>query len=249
MRSSFVLAFLFILATSVFAQQLTGFVRDDAKILTQEQAQIEQIARQLYDKDLAQLAVVTIPSLEGQPIETVAFTLAEGTLGTKDKNNGLLLLIAVEDREYRFEVGRGLEPIFNDAKVGRYGRDFLVPAFQQQQYGQGVLLVLNEIHKELTGEELEHVPVNASRPEITNVQIGMAVFFFVFFITVIVLSLLRNKKRGHLSRRMGRDDKFFWAALIASQILRGGRGGFGGSGGFGGFGGGSFGGGGSSGKW
>ena len=248
MKRWFIFIAIIFFSLSVAAQQITTFVNDHANILGQEQQQIERVARQLYDKDLAQLAVVTIPSLEGQSIEDVAFKLAEGKLGTNDKDNGLLLLIAVEDRAYRFEVGRGLEPIFNDAKVGRYGRDYLVPALQQEKYGEGVLLVLNEIHKELTGEEIQNLPSVTYQPEITTAQIGMILFFFVFFITIIVLSLLRNKKRGPLQRGMNKYDKYFWAALIASRMLRGG-GGFGGSGGFGGFGGGSFGGGGASGKW
>lgn len=230
-----------LLTTSVFAQQITTFINDHANILTQEQQQIESIAQDLYYKDLAQIAVVTIPSLEGQPIEDVAFKLAEGRLGTEEKNNGLLLLIVVEDRAYRFEVGRGLEPIFNDAKVGRYGRDFLVPAFQQGAYGQGVLLVLNEINKELTGEEIENLPTTYPS-QITRAQLWMALFFFAFIIFMIVIAIIHRKKH------MGKDDKYFWAALIASRMLRGGPG-VGGSGGFGGFGGGSFGGGGVSGKW
>ena len=82
-------------------------MNDHANILGDEKQQIEQVAQQLYDADLAQIAIVTIDSLDGQSIEDVAFKLAEGKLGTQDKDNGLLLLIAVEDRAYRFEVGRG----------------------------------------------------------------------------------------------------------------------------------------------
>src|SRR3989338_6188279 len=98
------------------------------------------------------MAVVIIPSLEGRDIEGYAFELANDKLGSKETNNGLLLLISITDRKYRFEVGRGLEPIFNDAKIGRIARTYLVPAFQEEQYGQGIINAMNSIHVELTGE-------------------------------------------------------------------------------------------------
>ncbi len=90
--------------------QVDGYVNDYAGILTpQEESQIQGLLQPLHQSNTAEIAVVTIPSLEGQPIETVAFEMADGVLGDKEKDNGLLLLIAVEDRKYRFEVGRGLE--------------------------------------------------------------------------------------------------------------------------------------------
>jgi uncharacterized protein len=229
----------FVLASMSFALDITGFVHDEANILGDETHQITQALQSLYDADLAQIAVVTIPSLEGQSIEALALELAEGNLGTQEKDNGMLLLIALEDRAYRFEVGRGLEPIFNDAKVGRYGRDFLVPSFQQGVYGKGVLLVVNEMTKELTGEELINLP-SLPVQQGQNFALRMQMLYSLFFVIIIILSFV-GRRNKHM-----RDDKYFLGALIASQLLRGGRGG---SGGFGGFGGGGFGGGGASGSW
>jgi uncharacterized protein len=238
-----------LLISSAYAQEITGFVNDNAHILGNEKQQIEQIAQQLYDANLAQIAIITINSLEGQPIEDLALNLAEGNLGTEDRDNGLLVLIAVEDRSYRFEVGRGLEPIFNDAKVGRYGRDLLIPAFQQEKYGEGVLLVMNEFSKELTGKEIENIPVKEDSVTLSTstqikiilfivVLLGIVLFFMIKYAVTKKLLLPRNKRQ--------RDDRYFLAALVASNMMRKG-GGF--SGGFGGFGGGSFGGGGASGRW
>ncbi len=242
MKATYLIILIILLAPYVAAQSLTSFVNDNANILTdEEEIQISSALQSLYNKDLAQIAIVTVNSLDGQPIETVALNLAEGKLGTKDKDNGMLLLIAVEDRAYRFEVGRGLEPIFNDAKVGRYGRDYLVPAFQQGNYGQGILFVINEINKELTGEKLANV--QSAKPEYdvqaTKIQLYLT-FFFVFIVISSFIRAMRSKNK---------DNKYFWAAVIASQMLRGRGGGTFGRGGFGGFGGGSFGGGGSSGRW
>ena len=232
----------------VSAQSITSFVNDGANIISDdEEIQINAALQDLYNKDLAQIAVVTITSLDGQPIETVAFNLAEGKLGAKDKNNGMLILIAVEDRAYRFEVGRGLEPIFNDAKVGRYGRDYFAPAFKKGKYSQGILLAINEINKELTGEEIANFQsVNLEYgTDVTKLQLYITLFFFIVLISSFIKAM----------RSKNKDDRHFWAALIAAQMLRGrgpggfsGRGGFGG--GFGGFGGGgSFGGAGAGGKF
>ena len=256
MKLWYYLIFLIFFATTnhVFAQDITGFVNDNANILGNEKQQIEQVSQQLYNADLAQIAIVTINSLEGQAIEDAALKLAEGKLGTKDKDNGLLLLISVEDREYRFEVGRGLEPIFNDAKIGRYGRDYLVPAFQKGEYGTGVLLVMNEINNELTGKEAENwsnMKLQSLSGVTKRIQIGMIIVFFIFLIAFIVL-IRRSKrlyKNSGLRKRRRSDDRYFWAALIASRMIRGGGGLSGGSGCFGGFGGGSFGGVGASGRF
>ena len=178
----YILVLIFFIAIgSAFAQEITGFVNDYANVLGNEKIQIEQVSQQLYNADLAQIAVITVKSLEGQPIEDYAFKLAEGRLGAKDKNNGLLLLIAVEDREYRFEVGRGLEPIFNDAKIGRYGRDYLVPAFQKGEYGSGVLQVMNEIQSTLTSKD-ENVPNANSQTISKKIKINIALMLLIFII-------------------------------------------------------------------
>jgi uncharacterized protein len=236
---------LFLIINISVANEIKGFINDEAEILnTQEEQQITQILQNLYEKDLAQVAIVTINSLEGQAIEALALEMAEGNLGTKDKNNGLLLLIAIEDRKYRFEVGRGLEPTFNDAKVGRYGRDFIIPAFKEQKYGDGILLTLNEINKELSGEEIPNLPTTQFQ-QTAEVNLKYKIISSLFFlIFIIIISFSARKKNS------SKDNRYFLAAILASQMLRGGRGGGFGSGGFGGFGGGgSFGGGGAGGSF
>jgi len=243
MKKIILTSFILLLIINItIAYELKGFVNDNAEILNpQEEQQITQVLQSLYNKDLAQIAIVTINSLENQAIDQLALEMAEGNLGTKEKDNGLLLLIAVEDRKYRFEVGRGLEPIFNDAKVGRYGRDYLVPAFKEQRYNDGILFTLNEINKELTGEEISSIPPTPLQPS-QDLKINIiARLFSTLFFLIIILSIFAKRKSS------SSNNKFFIAALIASQMLRGGRGGMGG--GFGGFGGGSFGGGGSTGNW
>ncbi len=226
----------------VLAQSpITDLIQDEANILSeQERTQIRAILQDWYDKDISQTAVVIINTLEGKAIEQAAFDLANEKLGTKEKDNGFLILIVIEDKKYRFEVGKGLEPIFNDAKVGRYGRNFFVPTFQQGKYGEGIILTLNEMNKEFTGQALDmELPIAPPliSPTKQNIYAAFAGFIglMIFF---LIIAAFAKRKHG--------DDKFFIGALIASQMLRGG-GGLGG--GFGGFGGGNFGGGGAGGSW
>ena len=248
-RHFLIIAILLIVINGVFAQEISGFVNDYANVIGSEKQEIERVSQQLYDADLAQVAVVTINSLKGLPVEDVAFKLAEGKLVTKGKNNGLLLLIAVEDREYRFEVGRGLEPVFNDAKIGRYGRDILVPALKEGKYDIGILQVVKEIQNTLTVKDTAGSTTDTSlQAASTALSIKTAILFFVFFAAFIFLLYFIKKSTKNLGLKKGKssDDRYFWAALIASRMIRGGGAG---GGGFGGFGGGSFGGGGAGGKF
>ncbi|RMF06732.1 TPM domain-containing protein, partial [Candidatus Woesearchaeota archaeon] len=147
------LVLLIIFFSSAVAEQVSfgeSFVQDNAGILSpEEKALLSEILRQIYDSGRAEFAVVTINSLDGTPIEDYSYNLVEGRLGKEGADNGLLLLVAVEDRKYRFEVGRGIEDVLNDAKVGRIGRHYLVPNFKSGEYGKGIILASVAIAKEL----------------------------------------------------------------------------------------------------
>ncbi|HIH38118.1 TPM domain-containing protein [Candidatus Woesearchaeota archaeon] len=242
---------------------LNGFVNDYAGVLSSgEISEINALLQPLYDTNQAQVAVVTINSLEGRDIESFSYEIAEGKLGDAEKNNGLLLLIAVDDRKYRFEVGRGLEPILNDAKVGRIGRTYLVPAFREGDYGKGVVDAVRTIKQEVENPNEITDSLSSSLPDKAIIFIIIAIFIFVILIQIIVwgtiISALFHNQKKAKGEKGRTDNETFWAALLASQFFRGGgsgggvfgggSGGFGG-GGFGGFGGGGFGGGGASGGW
>jgi uncharacterized protein len=143
------LLLLFIAMASAY--EVKGFVNDYANIIpANHSALIEGELKQLYDSDTAQFAVVTIPSLDGGSLEDISYKMAQGTLGNKTSNNGLLLLIAFKDHKWRFEVGRGLEPILNDAKIGRIGREQITPNFKAGDYGKGIYEAVLAVKKELT---------------------------------------------------------------------------------------------------
>lgn len=238
---------------SVETIKIEGFVNDYANIISPEhKTKIEGILKDLYDAKVAEFSIVTIESLDGQDIESYALNLAQGKLGDKEKNNGLLLLVAVKDRKYRFEVGRGLEPILNDARVGRIGRNYLVENFRKEEYGKGVYEASLAVKTTLLGETDSRYYVDEKIPQ-EQIKSAMHVLIFLIFLVLIVI-LIVSIRISRYKKHIKKKGDYFDAALMAAWLFGGrGRGGFGGGGfsrgGFGGFGGGGFGGGGASGGW
>src|SRR5215471_14466070 len=117
----------------------TGYVNDFAGVIDPESAEaIRSLCEQIDHKAKAQIAVVTIHSLDGRDIEGYSVDLYQAWgIGPKSENRGVLILLAVDDRKYWTEVGYGLEPILPDGKVGGYGRE-IVPLLKQRDYGGAV---------------------------------------------------------------------------------------------------------------
>lgn len=233
-------------------------VNDYGNILTPEQEQnITLILEKLKAQDKAEIALVTINTLDNNDIKDYAFKLANTVIGSKEKNNGLLLLIVVKDKKYRFEVGRGLEPDLPDLQIKIIGDDYLVPRFKEGNYYQGIYESIAAINNKLMPESQQIALTTDNYYNKSNIHPGIllaiVIIFFILFITIFVASAKqaynRAKSQGITPRKGQSQNNLFEAALLAAVLTRGGRGGFGGSGGFGGFGGGSFGGGGAGGSW
>lgn len=122
-------------------------VNDYAGVLTPEQrSALEARCKALRDKSGAQFAVVIVKSLEGGQVDDFANKLfAHWGIGEKGKNNGVLLLVAMQDHKARVEVGYGLEPILPDALAGRVLDQQLFPAFKQERYFDGLTGTVNRI--------------------------------------------------------------------------------------------------------
>jgi uncharacterized protein len=220
----------------------TDYVNDYAHALNQEtSAQLDDICRQIDQKAHAQIAVVSINSLDGSDIESYAVELyKKWGIGDKSTNRGVLILLAVQDHKYRIEVGYGLEPILPDGKVGGIGRE-AVPLLRQNDYGSALLLMTSRVAEVIAKDA--GVELTGGRPE-TPVQeepsprpSAFRILFIIFIILIVLLTPLRRLV-------------FWWLLLGGGRGGWGGGGGFGGGGGgFGGFGGGSSGGGGASGSW
>lgn len=127
--------------------QPVGHVNDFAEMLSSDFRQsLEQDLIDFENETTAEIAVVTINSLEGNSLEDYAVRLFEDwKIGKKEKDNGILILIAKEDRKIRIEVGYGLEPIVTDARAGRIIRDQISPAFRNENYDGGVKQAVEQI--------------------------------------------------------------------------------------------------------
>lgn len=141
---------IFFLALPLLATEFpqpVGYVNDFAEMLSSDFRQsLEQDLVDFKDETTAEIAVVTINSLEGNSLEDYAVRLFEDwKIGKKEKDNGILILIAKEDRKIRIEVGYGLESIVTDARAGRIIRDQMTPAFKNENYNQGVKQAVEQI--------------------------------------------------------------------------------------------------------
>jgi len=218
------------------------FVNDFANVLTEQtESQIMQKAARLYETTKAQAVVVTVETLGGEEIDDFAYSLANAWgIGDAELDNGILLLLAKEEREIKIEVGSGLEGAIPDSKAGRiidvYGLDYL----KANDFDRGIASiytsVVNEIYIEYGLEEDSgYVPVYEGEQE--GSPVGAIITFVIIAAVYIALA-----KKG------------IW--IFPFFFGGGGRGGHGGgfgggSGGFGGFsgGGGGFSGGGASRKF
>ncbi len=232
----------------------SGYVNDFANVMSPAAKQrLENYLGELERATGAQFAVVTIDTLDGEPVEDVANRLyREWGIGKKGKDEGLLLLLAIKDRKQRAEVGYGLEPIITDGRAGEVLRG-IRPILRQGNYG-GALLAAAEQFGDLVAQSkgVDLAPdrsVRTGRRVHQTQSIPWPVMVFGFF---FILWLL-----GRIGRGGGGGSGFLTGMILGNMMGRGssgwGGGGFGGSGssggGWGGFGGGDSGGGGASSDW
>jgi len=243
-----------------------GYVNDFAGVLSaQAKDKLTALCAEVDQKAKAQIAVVTISSLEGEPIEQFSIDLATAWgIGPRRKDRGVLILIATSDHKYRFEVGYGLEEILPDGKVGGFGRE-AAPLLRQNDYSGAVLLMTERVAQVIAQDakvnldSLSGAPPPPSEPDhslfsISDILWVLILMIFVFFPAVgLVLNLLLGGIIGPPGGvgwggggRGSGGGGWFGGGWGGGG---GGAGGGGGGGGFGGFGGGSFGGGGASGSW
>ena len=119
----------------------TARVHDLANILHVGQREsLERIAREVEQRTTAQLAIVTVPTLEGRTVEDYGHELFnQWGIGRRDVNNGVLLLVAPQERRMRIEVGYGLEPLLTDSICGEIRDGDIIPHFKKGEYGPGIL--------------------------------------------------------------------------------------------------------------
>ena len=243
---------------SGYVTDLAGVVKSDTK------TQLEALGTELEQKTGAQMAIVTVKSLNGEEIQPYANDLFKQLgVGQKKQDNGVMLLVAPNERKYWTEVGYGLEPIINDARAGDAGR-LMVPYFRQGDYSSGIAAAAWKLATYIAddkGVKLTGAPqLRPAAAQKEDSHLGLWIFLGIM---LLIFLFSGSGRPGNINRGGGGG---MGTGILIGSILgsmnRGGRGGWGGSsgswggggwggggGGFGGFGGGSSGGGGAGGSW
>ncbi|MGD0828276.1 MAG: TPM domain-containing protein [Desulfobaccales bacterium] len=223
------------------------------------QARLNTMLRDLEARTTAQVVILTLNSLEGEPIEDFSHqTAVKWGIGQKGKDNGVLLTVAVKDHKYRIEVGYGLEGDLPDSLVGSIGRQYLVPSFRQGDFAGGITAAVTAIANIISGGKGVGKTGGAAGgypwEAIPGKGMGhfkLTLILFILFIIMLIAFIVFSEPRGPKNRKGGSGR--FWLLWLILQFFSGfggggGRSGDDGGGGFGG-GGGDFGGGGASGGW
>ncbi|HEY0609947.1 MAG TPA: TPM domain-containing protein [Chitinophaga sp.] len=246
------LCLLLITGLQTFAQEVPPrptpprLVNDLAGVLLRQEADdLERKVTAYNDSTSTQIAIVTVKTVGDYDIsETALKILRDWGVGSKEKNNGLVILAAIEDRKVRIETGYGLEGAVPDAIANRIIDQIIVPNFREGHYYQGLDQAVNAIEKAAAGE-YKAIPKKRRGK-------GGGSIFVLIVVAIILLSIINNRRGGGTT--ISRRGWGGWGGIPMggggwSSGSGGGWGGGGGGGGFGGFGGGSGGGGGASGSW
>jgi len=164
MKKIFVTLLILVFSTAVLALENLnfkgGYISDNANIITRnDYSAIESIIRELKSETTAEIAVVTVNSLQGQNIEDVAVQIGRTyKVGAKNINNGIVLLVAPNERTARIEVGMGLENTITNNKADNIMNDDMIPYFAQNEYSKGIYrgvasladIIANSYNKTLT---------------------------------------------------------------------------------------------------
>ncbi|HWC99887.1 MAG TPA: TPM domain-containing protein [Candidatus Sulfopaludibacter sp.] len=232
-----------------------GYVSDFAGVINADsKTRLEAYCAAVEQATGAQMALVTIDSLQGEPVEDVANTIFRAWgVGQKGKNEGILLLLAIRDHRSRLEVGYGLEPILPDGLSGSILRQ-MRPALRQNDYGDGLIAAAQTIGDTIAQAKGVTIPTSLQRHYQSQPSDDVP---WPFILGGILLLAFLTRSGGPRGYSGGGGGGLLSGLLLGSILGRStwgsrGSGGFGGSDsgdGFGGFGGGDSGGGGASSDW
>ena len=165
-----------------------SFVNDYANVLSVEDKNSLENKISNFEKQTSnEIAVVIIPSLDGDVVENVAQNIfTKWGIGKKDKNNGVLLLVAMDERKTRIHTGYGVEGDLTDLATSYIQSEIMTPAFRESNYFAGIDGALNKIIESLNGNEI--VPEGYSKEgEKTVISFGFFVFAFVILQWIIAI--------------------------------------------------------------
>lgn len=199
----FILINLFNIKSFALVNPTTDFyVNDYANLLNNEiKDYIINVNKKLYNQTGAQIVVVTIPSLEENSLEEYANQLFNKFgIGDKTKNNGVLLLLSLKERQFRIEVGYGLEGILTDGKTGRIQDEYIIPYLKNNNWNQGIKNGFNAILKIVADEY--NIDVGAQKAaKIEDSRNYEGIIAPILFISVMVVSGILGMTSGKLYKK------------------------------------------------
>ena len=195
---------------AIVSPTINFYVNDYANIIdseTEEYILNKSVA--LNNVDGTQIVVVTVPSLDGMSLEDYSLELFRSFgIGDEEKNNGLLILIAKEERLSRIEVGYGLEGILPDGKTGRFQDIYMIPYFKEDNFSEGIRNGYDAFYSEIV--KLNNLDLEYTNPKSTNNS-------ELFGITI--LGIFSGIVLGVISRYTKKRDKFSLVYGIVFLIL------------------------------
>jgi uncharacterized protein len=249
----FILVFALFLYTALCAAQtvtvpaLTSPVYDATSTLTaDEQSALVHEVRIFEDSTSNQIAIVMLPTVGEADIREFGIDLLKrNAIGQKGRDNGVLVLVAKDDKKISIEVGYGLEGVLPDAICDQIIRNEMRPRFREGDFFGGIALAVRSIEQATRGE------YKGAGRKSKNGSGGFALILVVFVVGAMLMSMLRGGRRSSITGRGYRSSTWWWGGMGGGGFGGGGfgGGGFGGGGGGWSAGGGSFGGGGASGGW
>ena len=174
---------------SVYAGNLhfNGLIADEAQIIApNNEATLNALLYDLQQKTKADVVVVTLTTLDNQPIEDAAINIGRKyKIGDKKLNNGAVVLVAPNDRQARIEIGYGLEGAVTDAHAGRILDDYMIPYFKQNNYEKGIMDGTTTLAVDIA--ESYGVQISASKPIPPKNDKGSGMMILLFIITWIFI--------------------------------------------------------------
>ncbi len=197
------------ISASLFAAKIpeyNGRVNDYANVISKnDEAEIEQYLQMLDDQTGVQLMVLTVPSMDGDDIASYSIKVAEKWgIGHKGKDDGVLLVVAMEEHDLRIEVGYGLEEKLTDAKCGMIIRNVIIPEFKEGNYSRGIVKGVKNITGVATDNaELVSKRVSENKDDESSVEGFVFLIIWMIFFFIVISSKGGIWKWLFISRMLG----------------------------------------------
>lgn len=215
--------------------ELTGAVIDQAGLLdSNTKADIESLARDYRARDIAQIQVLTVNDLQGEEIEQASIQIVDKwQLGSKEKDNGILLLVSLNPRKVRIEVGQGLEGDIPDVVAKRIIRDVMAPTMKSGNVSLGIYLGVREIIKYIEPDSKSFHHKKAELMEwfhLAQEYSGMLIVLFFIIVHILTPRSAKRKAYGGLGGYSGGFSSGGFSSGSGGDSWSGGGGGFSGGG-------------------